>query len=85
MILAIVLSMQLMLPGNDTFIVSSVIDISRMIGLPRLKILDSYMFKTVQVNEFERVNVFSTKTRIEFFKSYMKFNFISHGKGSGDA
>ena len=56
-----------------------------MIGLPRLKILDNYMFKTVQVNEFERVNVFSTKTRIEFFKSYMKFNFISYGKGSGDA
>jgi hypothetical protein len=85
MILAIVLSMQLMLPGNDAFITSSLIDMSRIIGLPRLKILDSYMFKTVQVNEFERVNVFSTKTRIEFFKSYMKFNFISYRKGSGDA
>ena len=74
-----------MLPVNNAFVVSSVIDMSRIIGLPRLKILDSYMFKTVQVNEFERVNVFTTKTRIEFFKSYLKFNFIDHGKGTEDA
>jgi len=53
------------------------IDCSRIVGLPRLKTMDSYLYKVITVDEMHSAPAFSFQTRKEFFTSYFKIDKLS--------
>jgi len=48
------------------------IDAARIIGLPRLKTMDSSMYRTIFINEIQSDPVYRVRLRREFIGEYIK-------------
>jgi hypothetical protein len=56
----------------EPFLLQSVIDSAKVLGLPRLKTMDKFMAKTNWVGDFQDEVICVTYSRIEFLKNYVK-------------
>ena len=74
MILSLLLGAYLAIIHPKPLMAEIAIDCSRIIGLPRLKTMDSYLYKVVVVDEMHTAPVFSFQTRKEFFTAYFKID-----------
>ena len=72
MIINLLLGVYLAITQPKPAIVQVVIDSARIIGLPRLKTMDSYLYKIIVVDEFHTTPAFAISTRKEFFIAYFK-------------
>ena len=72
MIAGLLLSAWLALIHPQPLIAQVAIDCARIIGLPRLKTMDGYLYKMVMVDEWHSTPVFAIHTREEFFTQYFK-------------
>ena len=72
MIINLLLGVYLAITQPKPAIVQVVIDSARIIGLPRLKTMDSYLYKIIVIDEFHTTPAFAISTRKEFFISYFK-------------
>lgn len=52
--------------------VQATIDAARIIGLPRLKIMDSSMHRTIYINEFQSGAAYHIHPRRAFIREYVK-------------
>ena len=74
MITGLLLGIWLGMTHPKPVLLQAVIDCSRIIGLPRLKTMDSYLNKTIIVDEMHAAPKFAIRTRKEFFTEYFKIN-----------
>lgn len=58
------------------FLLQSTIDAAKMIGLPRMKTMDSIFAKAVLIDELHGEVVLTSYSRLEFLKNYIKINQI---------
>ena len=72
MIINLLLGLYLAITQPKPVIVQVVIDSARIIGLPRLKTMDSYLYKTIVVDELHTTPTFAINTRKEFFITYFQ-------------
>lgn len=56
------------------FLVQSVIDSAKLIGLPRLKTMDHLFAKTIFIDELESKQVLASYSRKEFIRRYIQSN-----------
>ena len=76
MIISSLLALILSITNPQPFLVQSAIDASRIIGLPRLKIMDKYLTKPIFINEMETGSAYLVYSRLDFLKHYLKLNSI---------
>ena len=72
MIISVLLWVYLAITQPKPVIVQAVIDSARIIGLPRLKTMDSYLYKIIVIDELHTTPAFAIGTRKEFFIAYFK-------------
>jgi len=58
----------------EPFLVQSMIDTAKIIGLPRLKTMDRFFAKAVCIDEVQGQMQFITYSRKDFLKNYIKIN-----------
>lgn len=58
------------------FLLQSTIDAAKMIGLPRMKTMDSFFAKKIYVDELRGEMALTSYSRLDFLKSYIKINWI---------
>ena len=58
----------------EPILLRTAIDVSRIIGLPRMKTFDRHVIKTVYLNEMDSSQVYQANTRREFFNNYFKLS-----------
>jgi hypothetical protein len=56
----------------EPFLLQSMIDSAKVLGLPRLKTMDKLLAKTKWVGDFQDEIAYVTYSRIEFLQKYMK-------------
>jgi len=74
MIVSLLMGVWLALVHPEPLIIQVAIDSARIIGLPRLKTMDSHLYKMVAIDEWHIVPVYAIRTRKEFFTEYFKIN-----------
>jgi hypothetical protein len=58
----------------EPFLLQSMIDTARIIGLPRLKTMDQFFAKAICIDEVQGEMTYVTYSRKDFLKSYIKIN-----------
>ena len=58
----------------EPILLRTAIDVSRIIGLPRMKTFDRHVIKTVYLNEMDSSQIYQANTRREFFNNYFKLS-----------
>jgi hypothetical protein len=58
----------------DPILLRTAIDLSRIIGLPRMKTFDRHVIKTVYLNEMDSSQIYQANTRREFFNNHFKLS-----------
>ncbi|QWD11441.1 hypothetical protein G6689_02335 [Polynucleobacter paneuropaeus] len=56
----------------EPFLVQSMIDSAKILGLPRLKTMDKLLAKTKWGGDFQDEIAYATYSRIEFLQKYVK-------------
>ena len=74
MITGLLLGLWLGMTHPKPVLAQATIDCARIIGLPRLKIMDSYLNAVIIVDEIHTPPKFAVRTRREFFTEYFKIN-----------
>ena len=74
MIASLLFAMLLSVMTPEPILLRSAIDISRIIGLPRMKTFDRHVLKIVYLNEMDSSQIYQAHTRREFFNNYFKLN-----------
>ena len=74
MIISLILGLWLGITHPEPALAQASIDCARIIGLPRLKIMDSYLNSVIIVDEIHTAPKFAVRTRREFFTDYFKIN-----------
>jgi hypothetical protein len=58
----------------DPFLLQSMIDASKIIGLPRLKTMDRFFSKAICIDEVRGEMAYIIYSRKDFLKNYIKIN-----------
>ena len=58
----------------EPVLLKSTIELARIAGLPRLKVLDVHIRKKIFLNEIDKTEIYVSHTRLEFLTSYFKLN-----------
>jgi len=58
----------------EPFLLQSMIDAAKIIGLPRLKTMDQFFAKATCIDEVQGKMKYITYSRKDFLKSYFKIN-----------
>jgi hypothetical protein len=58
----------------EPILLRTAIDVSRIIGLPRMKTFDRHVIKTVYLNAMDSSQIYQANTRREFFNNYFKLS-----------
>jgi hypothetical protein len=58
----------------EPILLRTAVDLSRIIGLPRMKTFDRHVIKTVYLNEMDSSQIYQANTRREFFNNYFKLS-----------
>ena len=58
----------------EPFLLQSMIDAAKIIGLPRLKTMDQFFAKAICIDEVQGEMTYVTYSRKDFLKSYIKIN-----------
>jgi len=74
MIAGMLMAAWLTMVHPSPLLLEAIIDASRLIGLPRLKTMDSALNRLIVVDDFHTQNAYRSLTRKEFFASYFKIN-----------
>ena len=74
MIISSILLVCLMSIKPEPFLLQSMIDASKIIGLPRLKTMDQFFAKAVWVDEIQGEMKYVIYSRKDFLKNYIKIN-----------
>lgn len=74
MMASLLIAMLLSVTTPEPMLLRSAIDISRIIGLPRMKTFDRHVMKTVHLNEMDPSQIYLANTRREFFNNYFKLS-----------
>ena len=74
MIISSILVICLMGLRPEPFLVQSMIDAAKIIGLPRLKTMDQIFAKAICIDEVQGEMRYVTYSRKDFLKSYIKIN-----------
>ena len=72
MILGLLLGAWLAIIHPQPVMAQAAIDCARIIGLPRLKTMDSHLNRVVVIDEMHTVPAYTVKTRKEFFTHYFQ-------------
>ena len=67
-----ILIMSSLLTNPEPFLVQSVIDTAKIIGLPRLKTMDHLFARTIFIDELRSEMSYTTYSRLDFLKSYIR-------------
>jgi len=74
MIVSLLIAMLLSVITPEPILLRTAIDVSRIIGLPRIKTFDRHVIKIVYLNEIDSGQVYQANTRREFFNNYFKLS-----------
>lgn len=74
MIASLVIAIALAALNPEPVLIRSAIDLSRIIGLPRMKAFDKHILKTVYLNEMDSSQTYQSNTRREFFNNYFRIS-----------
>jgi len=74
MIISALLGFWLSIAHPKPLLIEVAIDSSRLIGLPRLRTMDAYITKIIELDEMHTAPLFKNSTRKEFFIGYFKFS-----------
>jgi len=74
MIISNILMFFLMSIKPEPFLLQSMIDASKIIGLPRLKTIDLFFAKTIWIDEIQGEMKHTIYSRKDFLKNYIKIN-----------
>jgi hypothetical protein len=58
----------------EPFLVQSMIDAAKIIGLPRLKTMDRFFAKAICIDEVQGQMTYIIYSRKDFLKNYIKIN-----------
>jgi hypothetical protein len=58
----------------EPFLLQSMIDIAKVIGLPRLKTMDRFFAKGICIDEVQGEMAYIIYSRKDFLKNYLKIN-----------
>jgi hypothetical protein len=67
-----ILIMSSLLTNPEPFLMQSVIDTAKIIGLPRLKTMDHFFAKAIYIDELHSEIRYTAYSRLDFLKSYIK-------------
>ena len=74
MIISTLLALMLSIINPKPFLLQSMIDISKIIGLPRLKTMDKFFAKAICIDEVRGDMAYIIYSRKDFLKNYIKIN-----------
>ena len=74
MIFSIALFISLMAIRPEPFLLQSMIDTAKIIGLPRLKTMDKFFAKRIYIDEVQGEMTYIIYSRKDFLKNYIKIN-----------
>ena len=74
MIISSILVISLMVVNPEPFLVQSMIDSAKIIGLPRLKTMDKFFAKAICIDEVRGDMAYMIYSRKDFLKNYIKIN-----------
>jgi len=74
MIVSLLAALFLSVITPEPILLRTAIDVSRIIGLPRMKTFDRHVIKTVYLNEMDSSQIYQANTRREFFNHYFKLS-----------
>jgi hypothetical protein len=74
MIISTLLTLILSITNPQPFLLQSMIDAAKIIGLPRLKTMDQFFAKAICIDEVQGEMTYVTYSRKDFLKSYIKIN-----------
>jgi hypothetical protein len=74
MIFSIALVISLMAIKPEPFLLQSMIDTAKIIGLPRLKTMDRFFAKRICIDEVQDEMAYIIYSRKDFLKNYIKIN-----------
>ena len=74
MILSSILVICLVAMKPEPFLVQSMIDSAKIIGLPRLKTMDRFFAKAIYTDEIRGEMTYTIYSRKDFLKNYIKIN-----------
>lgn len=74
MIITSILVISLVVVNPEPFLVQSMIDSAKIIGLPRLKTLDKFFAKAICIDEIQGEMAYTIYSRKDFLKNYIKIN-----------
>ena len=74
MILSSIFVICLVVMKPEPFLVQSMIDSAKIIGLPRLKTMDRFFAKAIYTDEIRGEMTYTTYSRKDFLKNYIKIN-----------
>jgi hypothetical protein len=79
MILSSVLVIFLVAMKPEPFLLQSMIDSAKIIGLPRLKTMDHFFARAICIDEVQGRMGFIAYSRKDFLKNYIKINSFRKG------
>ena len=74
MIISNILVICLMALRPEPFLLQSIIDAAKIIGLPRLKTMDQFFAKAICIDEVRGEMAYIIYSRKDFLKNYIKIN-----------
>jgi hypothetical protein len=74
MIISSILVISLVVVNPKPFLVQSMIDTAKIIGLPRLKTMDKFFAKAICIDEIQGEMAYIIYSRKDFLKNYIKIN-----------
>ena len=74
MIISNILVICLMAMRPEPFLLQSIIDAAKIIGLPRLKTMDQFFAKAICIDEVRGEMTYIIYSRKDFLKNYIKIN-----------
>jgi hypothetical protein len=74
MIISTLLALMLSIINPEPFLLQSLIDTSKIIGLPRLKTMDHFFAKAICIDEVRGDVAHIIYSRKDFLKNYIKIN-----------
>jgi hypothetical protein len=74
MIISSILVICLISIKPEPFLLQSMIDASKIIGLPRLKTMDQFFAKAICIDEIQGEMKYMIYSRKDFLKNYIKIN-----------
>lgn len=74
MTISTLLALMLSFTNPQPFLLQSIIDSAKIIGLPRLKAMDKFFAKAICIDEIHGEIAYIIYSRKDFLKSYIKIN-----------